>query len=142
MSYFVLAAPIHAPSPIPRTASRPPRRARYPYSEAFPQGQSPHARIAPLSLLGSMLSETPGRRKSLSSIVSLHMACAQVNAISPFPNFPVLGAMCQIQGLHPSPRRTPTACSGSGRLDLPYPGRLLLRVLHPSFLLNDGSLPG
>jgi len=37
--------------------------------------------------------------------------------------------MYQIQGVHPSPRRTPTTRSrGSGRLDRPYPGRLLLCV--------------
>jgi hypothetical protein len=33
----------------------------------------------------------------------------QVNTIGSHPIFPVLGATCQIQGTHPSPRRTPTA---------------------------------
>ncbi len=44
-------------------------------------------------------------------------------------HFPVLGALYQMQGAHPAPRRTPTAKgSGSGRLDRPDPGRLLLGV--------------
>ena len=67
-----------------------------------------HARIAPLPLFDSMLSETPGARNPLSFIAVLRVACAQVKTIGSHPNFPVLGAMCQIQGIHPSPRRTPT----------------------------------
>ena len=49
-----------------------------------------------------------------------------------------------MQGIPPSPRRTPTTRSrGSGRLDRPYPGRLLLCVeLWPTFLLSSGSEPG
>ena len=42
-------------------------------------------------------------------IVERHVACAQVNAVGSFPKYPVLGAMCQIQGIHPSPRQTPAA---------------------------------
>ena len=56
-----------------------------------------------------MPSETPGARKALSSNVLLRMACARVNAIGSHPNYPVLGAMCRIQGIHPSPRWTPAA---------------------------------
>jgi hypothetical protein len=37
------------------------------------------------------------------------MAYALVKTISSHPNFPVLGAMYQIQSIHSSPRRTPTA---------------------------------
>src|SRR5215831_1302426 len=72
------------------------------------------------------------------------MACALVNAIGSHPNCPVLGALYQMQGIPPSPRRTPTTRSrGSGRLDRPYPGRLLLCVeLWPTFLLSSGSEPG
>ena len=78
---------------------------RTPFAQELPL----HARIAPLPSFGSMLSETPGARKSLSSNVHLRMACASVQTISRHPNFDVLGAMCQIQGVHPSPRQTPTA---------------------------------
>src|SRR5215467_265346 len=72
------------------------------------------------------------------------MACAQVNTLSRHPISPVLGALYQMQGIPPSPRRTPTTRSrGSGRLDRPYPGRLLLCVeLWPTFLLSSGSEPG
>jgi hypothetical protein len=103
-----------------------------------------HARIAPLPLCGSMLSETPGARQPLSAHVHGRVACAQVNTLGSHPNFPVLGALCQIQSIHSSPRRTPTAKdSGSGRLDRPYPGRLLLCVdSWHTFLLSSGSEPG
>ena len=56
-----------------------------------------------------MPSETPGARKALSSNVLLRMACAQVKTIGSHPNCHVLGAMCRIQGIHPSPRWTPAA---------------------------------
>jgi len=70
--------------------------------------------------------------------------CASPLASGSHPNFPVLGAMCQMQSIHFSPRRTPTAKdSSSGRLDRPDPGRLLLcRELWHTFLLSSGSEPG
>jgi hypothetical protein len=50
----------------------------------------------------------------------------------------------QMQGTHPSPRRTPTATgSGSGWWDRPYPGRLLFCAeLWHTFLLSHGVEPG
>src|SRR5216683_4624404 len=49
-----------------------------------------------------------------------------------------------LQSIHSSPRRTLTATdSGSGRLDRPDPGRLLLGVERwHTFLLSSGSEPG
>ena len=48
----------------------------------------------------------------------------QVNAIGSNPNLLVLGATCQIQGTHPSPRRTPTvnAAVPGGWIDLTRKG--------------------
>ena len=58
--------------------------------------------------------------------------------------------MYQIQSIHSSPRRTPTASgSGSGRLDRPYPGGLLSsfsvmaqRLVNPpdTFFLLNGDM--
>ena len=52
------------------------------------------------------------------------MACALVNAIGSLPNFPVLGALCQMQSIHSSPRRTPTALAAvpGGWIDLTREG--------------------
>ena len=46
------------------------------YSGTVRPRASPHARIAPLSLFGSMLSETPGARGPLSCNADSRMACA------------------------------------------------------------------
>src|SRR5439155_15876183 len=48
----------------------------------------------------------------------------RVGTISRHPNCPVLGAMCQIEGMHPSPRRTPTATAAvpGGWIDLTREG--------------------
>jgi hypothetical protein len=71
-----------------------------------------------------MPSETPGAGKALSSAVFLPMACAQVNAIGSLPICHVLGAMCRIQGIHPSPRWTPAAKAAvtGGRINLAQEG--------------------
>jgi hypothetical protein len=37
------------------------------------------------------------------------VACAQVNTIGSLPHLPVLGALCPMQRIPASPRRTPTA---------------------------------
>src|SRR5437764_6805975 len=58
-----------------------------------------HARIAPLPLCGSMLSETPGARQPLSSPVHSRVACAQVNTLGRHPNCPLLGALCPMHSL-------------------------------------------
>src|SRR5215468_4281414 len=52
------------------------------------------------------------------------MACTQVNTISRHPNCPVLGAMCQMQSIHSSPRRTPAAYTAvpGGWIDLTREG--------------------
>jgi hypothetical protein len=72
---------------------------------------SRQARIAPLPLFGSMLSETPGVHQSLSLASTDAWACAQVNTLSRHPLSLVLRAMCQMQSIHSSPHRTPAAAA-------------------------------
>ena len=93
------------------------------YSGAIPKN-SLHARMAPLWLFDSMRSETPGAREPLSYDADSRTTCASVKTIGSHPNLPVLGAMCQIQGMHPSPRRTPTAYAAvpGGWIDLTRKG--------------------
>jgi hypothetical protein len=52
------------------------------------------------------------------------MACALVNAIGSLPHCPVLGALCQMQSIHSSPRRTPAALAAvpGGWIDLTREG--------------------
>jgi hypothetical protein len=78
------------------------------------------------------------------------MACAPVETISRLPNFCVLGAMCQIQSMHSSPRRTPTAKAAvpGGWIDLTREGFYLSfsvmaqRLVNPpdTFFLLNGDM--
>ena len=94
------------------------------YSGTACPRESLHARVAPLPLFGSMLSETPGARRALSLACPDAWLARRFNTISRHPNCPVLGAMCQIQSIHPSPRRTPTAKAAvpGGWIDLTREG--------------------
>ena len=93
--------------------------------------ESLHARDVPLPLFGSMLSETPGARQPLSTRVDCRVACAQVNTIGSLPNFPGLGALCQMQSIHSSPRRTPTATAAvpGGWIDLTREGFCYAKIV-------------
>ncbi len=95
------------------------------YSGTKPKN-SLHARIAPLSLFDSMLSETPGAREPLSCNADSRMACAlgQHDRQSP--------KLTRSRGYVSDSGHTPFTspnyhckCSSSGRLDQPYPERLL-----------------
>src|SRR5438094_6017368 len=114
-----------------------------PYSgTACPRG-SLHARVAPLLLFGSMLSETPGLvRHSPWRALTHGLRVGQYDQQTP--------KLSRSRGYvsdseHP-PFTSPNAhchSSGSGRLDRPYPGRLLLcEERWHTFLLSSGSEPG
>ncbi len=109
---------------------------------ACPRG-SLHARIAPLPLFGSMLSETPGARQSLSfAWTDAWLARGSIRSAGTqtFP-FSGLCVRCRASTLHLAD--PPAKDRGSGRLDRPYPGRLLLCVKSwHTFLLSSGSEPG
>ena len=65
-----------------------------------------------LSLNSSMLSGTPGCRLRARLYRARRLACARMERIGTFPNFKVLGAMCQIQGytLHLAALVYPPSC--------------------------------
>jgi hypothetical protein len=56
-----------------------------------------------------MQSETPGARGPLSYNANTRLACSLGQNGRQSPKIIVLGATCQIQGTHPSPRWTPAA---------------------------------
>jgi len=56
------------------------------------------------SLFSSMQSGTPGCRFHTGHYRTHRMACALIERIGTTQNFIILGAMFQIQGIHPSPR--------------------------------------
>jgi len=56
------------------------------------------------SLFSSMQSGTPGCRFRTGHYRTHRMACALIERIGTTQNFIILGAMFQIQGIHPSPR--------------------------------------
>ena len=85
---------------------------------ACPRG-SLHARVAPYCC-SARCCLRPRGLVSHSPLAWTHAYCAQVKTISSHPNFPVLGAMCQMQSIHSSPRRTPAteAVVPGGWIDL------------------------
>jgi hypothetical protein len=96
------------------------------YSGEIRPRASPHARIAPLSLFGSMLSETPGAREPLSSSAVSRMACALGQHDRQSPK--LSRSRGYVSDSWHTPFTSPNSrcqCSGSGRLDRPYPERLL-----------------
>ena len=96
------------------------------YSGTVRPRVSPHARIAPLSLFGSMLSETPGARGPLSCNAESRMACALGQHDRQTPKLTRSRGYVSDSGHTPftSPN-SHCQCSGSGQLDRPYPERLL-----------------
>ena len=87
---------------------------------------SPHARVAPLSLFGSMLSETPGAREStlLYRGFTHGLRASQNDRQSP----KLSRSRGYVSDSGHTPFTSPNShcqCSGSGRLDRPYPERLL-----------------
>ena len=108
----------------------------------YPRGPL-HARIAPLLLFGSMLSETPGARQALSiACTDAWLARSQYDQQTP----KLSRSRGSVSDAGHPPFTSPNArClhSGSGRLDRPYPERLLLCVENwHTFLLSSGSEPG
>lgn len=112
------------------------------YSDRMCPRVSAYARIAPLPLFGSMLSETPGARPSLSFNVCGRMACALVETISRHPIFTVLGATCQIQGstLHLAELRLPKQSFRAVGSTLPGKASDMLKMIYLSFTVMAQSL--
>ena len=103
-----------------------------------------------LSLSGSMLSETPGRRLRACQFRTRRMACAKTERIGTTQNQIILGAMFQIQGytLHlaelvsfPSPTLAGFSHSTTGRLTRPYPERLIQLCWTPPRLATIAGSP-
>ena len=93
------------------------------YSGARPK-DLPASQGCSMFVAGSMLSETPGGLDSaLLSRAIPHGLLVRSKRSAVHPNFPVLGATCQIQGT-PFTSPTPATSSSTGRLDRPYPERL------------------
>ncbi len=96
------------------------------YSGDIRPRASPHARIAPLLLLGSMLSETPGAREPLSYSAVSRMACALGQHDRQSPK--LSRSRGYVSDSWHTPFTSPNSrckCSSSGRLDRPCPERLL-----------------
>ncbi len=67
--------------------------------------RSPHAGVAPFLLLYSILSTTPGDHDWAIHYAQSCFACAFQDTISSPQTIEFLGALGQIQGIHPLPRR-------------------------------------
>jgi hypothetical protein len=109
---------------------------------ACPRG-SLHARMAPLPLCGSMLSETPGARQSLSFACSGAWLARRSIRSAGTPSLPFSGlcVRCSASTLHLA--ECPLPQQRLRRLDRPSPGRLLLCAYRwHTFLLRSGSEPG
>ncbi len=75
---------------------------------------------------GSMLSETPGAWNPLSYSAKSHMACSLGQNGRQSPKLSRSRGYVSDSGHTPFTSPTPAAsCSGTGRLDRPYPERLL-----------------
>src|SRR5215475_581047 len=113
------------------------------YSGTTCPRESLHARVAPLPLFGSMLSETPGARQSLSFACTDAWLARRSIRSADTQTVPFSGLCVRFRAsLFTSPNAH-CHSSGSGRLDRPYPGRLLLCLaLWHIFLLSSGSEPG
>ena len=95
-----------------------------PYSGAIPKNL-PASQGCSMIVAGSMLSETPGAWNPLSGSAKLHLACSLGQNGRQSPKLARSRGYVSDSGHTPFTSPTPAASSSIGRLDRPYPERLL-----------------
>ena len=114
-----------------------------PYSGLHAPRVSLHARIAPLPLFGSMLSETPGARQSLSCAWTDAWLARRSIRSADTQSLPFSGLCVRFRAstLHLAERPLPQQWFRAVGSTLPRKASVMRRSLH-TFLLNSGSEPG